>query len=325
MKRILVPLVLFVTTFYSLPLLAQQNWSSWVAELKQETVSQGVDPSLFDRLFANVQPSRQILQFDRSQPEGRLTFRKYRRTRGDPYKISLGQQNLQKHKDLLEEIGYKYKVDPCFIVALWGMESSYGNYLGDFPVIKSLATLAYGSSRSGFFRNELIYALHILNEGHVTPDKFKGEWAGASGQPQFLPSSWYKYAVDYTGNGRKDIWTNLPDTFASVANYLKQNGWSPEEPWAIQVKLPADFDEEWQGKERELLVSDWDDLGVRTAKGEALPYQNLSASVIIPDGGPNILAFNNFKVLLTYNNSIYYAGTVGHMADNICKRDNKIA
>lgn len=322
MKKIFISFALLLSFLFSPYVLAQQDWSSWVAELKNEIVKQGVDPDLFDQIFISMQPSRQVLRFDRTQPEGRLTFKKYRSTRGDPYKISIGKKELQRHKILFEQVGSDFNVDPCFIVALWGMESSYGRFLGDFPVIKSLATLAYASDRREFFRNELLYALHIVNDGHVALDKFKGEWAGASGQPQFLPSSWYKYAVDYSGNGRKDIWTNLPDTFASIANYLKQNGWQQGEPWAIQVKLPPDFDKELQGKtvDKDKLVQEWDAMGVRTVSGESLPYQDLSASIITPDGGPSFLTFNNFKVLLSYNNSTYYAGTVGYMADKICER-----
>src|SRR5204862_3055846 len=133
-------------------------------------------------------------------------------------RIRLGQSEFRKYHDLLTEVGNNFGVDPCFITSFWGMETSYGRYLGTFPVIKALATLAYDKRRSQTFRKELLLALHILQEGHVSPDKFVGEWAGASGQPQFLPSSWRKYAVDYDHDGRKNIWTSYPDAFASIAN-----------------------------------------------------------------------------------------------------------
>jgi membrane-bound lytic murein transglycosylase B len=165
-------------------------------------------------------------------------------------------------------------------------------------------------------------ALHILNDGHVTLAHFKGEWAGASGQPQFLPSSWRRYAVDYDGDGRKDIWESKPDVFASVANYMKQNGWQANEPWAIEVKLPSNFDMSLQGKTIVKPVSEWNAMGVRTLNNQALPYQQLTASIVQPVGGPVFLAFPNYKMILRYNNSIYYAGAIGYLADKICNRIN---
>lgn len=321
MKKIIVLVALLLALGFCKSLSAKPGWSNWLGELRQEVIAEGIDPNLFDKTFRNVQPDRQVLRYYRSQPEKRLTFLKYRNTRADKNRIAIGRREYKRHKELLTEVGQAYDVDPCFIVALWGLESSYGRFLGSFPVIKSLATLAYDSNRSDFFRRELIYALHIVNEGHIQPDKFKGEWAGASGQAQFLPSSWYKFAVDYTGNGRKDIWTSLPDTFASVANYLKQNGWQEGQPWSIIVKLPRDFDKNLAGKGKHKAVKEWQALGVRTLDGNApLSHQDLYASIITPDGGPAFLAYNNYDVLLSYNNSTYYAGTVGYLADQICRR-----
>ncbi|NKB46239.1 MAG: lytic murein transglycosylase [Legionellales bacterium] len=299
---------------------AKQSWQKWVNDLRVEAIEQGIDPGLFDEVFSGLTPNQQVLRFDRTQPEKRLTFTKYRNTRADSYRIQLGQKKYKKYRKLLEKVGKDFDVDPCFITSLWGLETSYGHYMGNFPVIKSLATLAYDSRRSQFFRQELLYALEILNDGHVTQDKFKGEWAGASGHPQFLPSSWHNFAVDYTGDGRRDIWTSHADAFASIANYLKQNGWQSGQPWAIQVKLPAKFDKRLEGKDKTKQVSEWDELGVRLMDGDHLPYQNLSAAIVVPHGGPAFLAFENFKVIMSYNNSIYYAGTVGYMADKICRR-----
>ena len=231
----------------------------------------------------------------------------------------MGRKAYQKNKQILEEVGQQYGVNPCFIVSFWGMETSYGTYMGNFPVIKALATLAYDSKRQNFFRKELFLALGILNGGHVSLADFKGEWAGASGQPQFLPSSWVKYAVDYDGDGRKDIWKSKPDVFASIANYMKKNGWKTGEPWAVQVNLPKQFDMKLEGKNNMKSVSEWSKLGVLTESGQPLPYQNLQASIIQPLGGPTFLAFPNYKMILRYNNSIYYAGAIGYMADTICQ------
>ncbi|KGP64023.1 lytic transglycosylase [Legionella norrlandica] len=299
---------------------ASQGWDQWVAGVREEALQQGIPPALFDEAFSGIhEPSRKIKSFLRSQPEHRLTFIKYRNTRVDNYRIAIGRKEYKKNQEVLEAVAQQYGVNPCFIVSFWGMETSYGSYMGNFPVINALATLAYDSNRKDFFRKELFLALHILKEGHVSLADFKGEWAGASGQPQFLPSSWVKYAVDYDGDGRKDIWKSKPDVFASIANYMKQNGWQVGEPWAIQVKLPAKFDMKLEGKNIVKPVSEWNALGVRTESGQPLPYQNLQASIVQPYGGPTFLAFPNYRMILRYNNSIYYAGAIGYLADKICQ------
>ncbi|MBA4696649.1 MAG: lytic murein transglycosylase [Legionella sp.] len=322
MKKYIVPfLYLGVLAAPTLSYAEPQNWRQWVAEVRQEALSQGIQSGLFDKAFAGIhEPSRQVKGLARSQPEKRLTYYTYLHSRADGYKITMGKKHFAKHKALLEEIGQRFGVDPCFITAFWGMESSYGSYMGTFPVIRSLATLAYDSNRRDFFRKELFLALHILQEGHVPLDRFKGEWAGASGQPQFLPSSWVRFAVDYDQDGRKDIWGSKPDVFASIANYMKQNGWQSTQPWAIHVKLPRNFDKNLMGKTIVKPVKEWDAMGVLTEGGDHLPYENLSASLVQPNGGPVFLAFPNYKMILRYNNSIYYAGAIGYMADKICNR-----
>lgn len=320
MKRQLI-LACLVSILPPLLFAASGNWNQWVAGVRQEALKQGISASLFDEAFADIhEPSKKIKGLSKSQPEHRLSYSKYLSTRVDPYRIAIGRREFKKNHVVLEDIGHRYGVDPCFIAAFWGMETSYGSYMGDFPVIKSLATLAYDSNRSDFFRKELFLALHILNDGHVSLANFKGEWAGASGQPQFLPSSWVKYAVDYDGDGRKDIWQSKPDTFASIANYMKQNGWQTGEPWAVYVKLPAQFDRALEGKTIIKPVSEWNALGVRTEKGQPLPNQQLQASIIQPVGGPVFLAYPNYKMILHYNNSVYYAGAIGYLADKICQR-----
>ena len=312
-------LVFFVSPLFSAE---QKNWNEWLRDIKQEARDHGIAPNLIESAFADIhEPSRQVKSLSRSQPEHRLTFTKYLNTRADKYRVAMGRKNYQKNKPLLDEVGQAFGVDPCFIVSFWGMETSYGTYMGDFPVIKSLVTLAYVSKRSEFFRKELFIALNILNEGHVSLKDFKGEWAGASGQPQFLPSSWVKYAVDYDKDGRKDIWESKADVFASIANYMKMNGWKTDEPWAIHVKLPTSFDKNLLGKTIVKPTSEWNTLGVRTESGQALPHQELEASLVQPNGGPVFLAYPNYKMILRYNNSIYYAGAIGYMADKICARN----
>jgi membrane-bound lytic murein transglycosylase B len=311
----------FLTIFSGVSHAVQQDWASWVAQVRKEALAQGISPATFDAAFADVhEPSRQVKGLSRSQPEHRITYSKYLHSRVDAYRVAIGKREYNKHKVDLEKIGQTYGVDPCFIVSFWGMESSYGSYMGNFPVIKSLATLAYDSKRQEFFRKELFLALHILNDGHVSLKDFKGEWAGASGQSQFLPSSWVKYAVDYDGDGHKDIWKSKLDVFASIANYMKINGWQAGEPWAILVKLPANFDHALEGKTIVKPVSEWNALGVRTESGAKLPDSQLQASIVQPNGGPVFLAYPNYKMILRYNNSIYYAGAIGYLADHICQR-----
>ena len=325
MKKWMLILTAFIGVLLSSIVFAvQQNWTSWVADVRKEALDQGISEAVFDAAFADIhEPSRQVKGLARSQPEHRLTYSKYLSSRVDKYRIDIGKREYKKNKVLLDEIANHYGVDPCFILSFWGMESSYGSYMGNFPVIKSLATLAFDSNRQDFFRKELFLGLHILNDGHVTMQRFKGEWAGASGQPQFLPSSWVKYAVDYDGDGRKDIWDSKADVFASIANYMKINGWQTGEPWAIYVKLPAKFDMKLEGKSTIKLVSEWNELVVRTTSGETLPHPDWKASLVQPNGGPVFLAYPNYKMILRYNNSIYYAGAIGYLADKICQRENQ--
>lgn len=316
-----IALFLFLTIFSLNAFANEQTWKQWLNEIEAQALAEGISQDLLNEAFAGIhEPSKQVKSLSKHQPEHRLTYYKYRNSRIDNYRIVVGKQKYQKNKELADEIAEYYGVDPCFIMSFWGMETSYGSYMGNFPVIKSLATLAYDSPRKDFFRKQLLIALRIVNDGHVTLDKFKGEWAGASGQPQFLPSSWKEFAVDYDQDGRKDIWDSKPDVFASIANYMKQNGWQTGEPWAILVKLPANFDRSLEGKKIIKPVSEWQSLGVRTEKGGDLPYQDLQASIIQPHEGPVFLAFPNYKMILKYNNSIYYAGSIGYLADKICGR-----
>jgi membrane-bound lytic murein transglycosylase B len=295
------------------------QWENWLKDLRQEAAAKEVKPQLFDRIFNTRTPSKRHIQLDRSQPETRLTFYKYRDTRGDQYRIKLGRQEYKRYEDILEEVGKQYGVNPCFIVALWGLESSYGRFMGSFDVIRSLATLAYDGRRSEFFRKELLLALKMVNDGHVALEDFKGEWAGGSGHPQFLPSSWNKHAVDYDLDGRKDIWKTHADVFASIANYLHQNGWQAGQPVMVTVTLPDDFDQNLLGYKQEKTVREWQQLGVRIKPHQGPVDTSLRVSIVQPYGGPILMAFNNFKVLLKWNYSSFYAGTVNYVAEQICQ------
>ncbi len=314
-------LVFFISPLFASSIPNQTaTFKKWVQELRKEALADGIKANTFDKIFAGMTPDQALLHFDRKQPERRITFAKYRQTRGDSYRILLGRRYYQKNKALLEQVGKVYGVSPCVITALWGIESSYGNFMGKFPVLRSLATLAYDTRRSEFFRNELMYALHIVNEGHVQLQDFKGEWAGGTGQPQFLPSSWHKHAVDFDKDGRKDIWGSKGDVFASIANYLVDYGWQTGQAWGVEVTLPPDFNKKLVNLAITKPVQQWYQLGVKLNPNQIKPDLKLQASIVFPLGGPAFMVFNNFKVLMQYNKSTYYAATVAYLADEICQK-----
>ena len=220
---------------------------------------------------------------------------------------------------MLDRVAADYGVQPRFIVALWGIESNYGSFTGEFPVIGALATLAYEGRRAAFFRKELLQALRIVDQGDVAPAQMMGSWAGAMGQSQFMPSSYLARAVDYDGDGRRDIWTTPPDVFASIANYLAKAGWNDRHTWGRQVQIADHVKADAAGLEVVRPLPEWQALGVRTSNGDALPMVALDASLLRmdDDDGPAYLVYNNFRVLMAWNRSTYFALTVGELADLI--------
>jgi len=303
------------------PSALSQSFASYVDEIKKEAINQGIRPSVLNQAFANVTaPSSKVSSLDSSQPEHRITYNSYLKSRADSYRIYLGKKEFKKNYPLLNNIQNTSGVNACIVTSIWGLESSYGRFKGSFPVIQSLTTLSYQGRRTEFFREQLLYALHMLNDNAVSLEDFKGEWAGASGHSQFIPSSWYQYAVDYNNDGKKDIWHNIPDALASIANYLKQNGWQENQPTLATVFIPYSIPENLMSLKVEKSVSQWEKLGVKLPYGSKIP-NNMTASIIKPDGGPDLMVFNNFKVLMSWNYSSYYAGTVTYMADQICKNN----
>ncbi len=207
-------------------------------------------------------------------------------------------------------------------MALWGIETNYGEHSGSFPVIQSLVTLAYDERRGPYFRRELFDALRVLDAGHIPLERMKGSWAGAMGQCQFMPSSFRRFAVDAEGNHRIDIWDSVPDVLASTANYLASAGWKDDQTWGRPVRLPKNFDFSLAGLDTRLPLSRWQALGVRRSNGRALPRRNLEASLIAPEGpeGPAYLVYDNFRVLLAWNRSKSFAVAVGTLADRVAGR-----
>jgi membrane-bound lytic murein transglycosylase B len=266
-----------------------------------------------------LEPIERVIELDRRQIEGRITYQEYRDRLLSKERIDRGRVLLEEHRPLLEQVAAEYGVQPRFIVALWGIETSYGTWTGSTPVIGALATLAYDGRRAAFFRSELLHALHILDEGHIKPEAMLGSWAGAMGQSQFMPSSFLRNAVDYDGDGRRDIWGTLPDVFASIANYLARAGWNDRRTWGREVGLPAELGDGIDGLEVRRPLPDWHALGVRRADGTPLPVVAVEASLLRTDDGrgPAYLVYDNFRVLMAWNRSTYFGLTVGQLADLI--------
>jgi membrane-bound lytic murein transglycosylase B len=296
-----------------------QDFATWLTALRAEALQRGVRPQTLDAALVDVTPIPRIIELDRKQPETTLTYTQYmQRVLSDKRKRQ-GRHNFRKYQTLLNNIGTAYGVPPAVIVSLWGMETYYGRLTGGYPVIAALATLAYDGRRSAFFRRELLNALRILDEGHITPQAMRGSWAGAMGQNQFMPSSFLSRAVDYDGDGRRDIWTTLGDIFASTANYLSRAGWKQDEPWGQRVTLPDDFHTDLEGLDTTKTLSAWRALGIRQADGSALPSGQRQASLLLPEGsqGAAFLVYDNFRTILKWNRSHYFAFAVGQLADHV--------
>src|SRR3989441_9795661 len=256
----------------------QRDFATWLQELRTEAVALGIRPQTLDTALTGLRPLMRVLELDRKQPEDTLSYAQYLERTLPAARVQKGLRLLNEHRALLQDIGAEYDVPPGIIVALWGMETDFGRATGNFSVLASLATLAYDGRRSAFFRRELLEALKIVDAGHVRPEAMTGSWAGAMGQNQFMPSSFMQYAVDYDGDGRRDIWTTVADVFASTANYLASSGWRRGEPWGQRVVLPADFDVAAHGAQLSKTLADWQALGGRRADGVAFPPGLESAS-----------------------------------------------
>ena len=212
-----------------------------------------------------------------------------------------------------------YQVQRRFLLALWGIESDFGRFTGGFSVVNSLSTLAYDGRRGAYFRSELIDALKILNSGEINNSQMVGSWAGAMGQCQFMPSSYHRFAQDYNNDGKRDIWNSLPDTFASMANYLRNSGWKYDQTWGREVILPKTFDVALTGLEHTKSIPEWQQMGVRRVDGADLPGRELLAAIILPDGAGTraYMVYDNFRNIMKWNRSTYFALAVGILSDHL--------
>ncbi|CAH0526673.1 lytic murein transglycosylase [Vibrio hippocampi] len=299
------------------------TFDDYVNGLKQEAREQGISESILSEAFQGVEFKPRAVTADRNQPEKKLTLDEYIPRAVPDWKVKQAKQLYQQHYSDLKRIGDEYGVQPRFIVALWGVESNFGKFTGNYRVIDALSTLAYEGRREAFFRKEALAALNILQQGHISPDKMKGSWAGAMGQCQFMPSSFLTFAADGNGDGKKDIWNTKADVFASTANYLSGSGWDENYTWGRQVKVPAGISPELQGREasKGKFLAEWSKLGITRYDGRALPTldEDIKAWLIMPDddNGRSYLVYNNYNVLMRWNRSYYFALAVSHLADRI--------
>jgi lytic murein transglycosylase len=278
----------------------------------------GVSRPVFDRAFAGMTPDDSVLAKTKRQSEFVKPIGDYLATAVSRNRIEKGQAKTTEWSDVLARIEATYGVDRYIVLGVWGMETNFGGFTGDRSVIRSLATLAQARYRGDYFRRELLKALQILQAGHVAPQDFTGSWAGAMGQTQFMPTSFHQYAVDYDGDGKRDIWTNIPDALASTANYLARHGWVRGWTWGYEVTLPAGFDSAHLTSGAAHSFAHWHGQGIARTDGEAMPTGG-EASLLAPAGtsGPVFLVTKNFKTIKSYNNSTAYALGVALLSDRI--------
>ncbi|MDC5706841.1 lytic murein transglycosylase [Vibrio europaeus] len=297
------------------------SFEQYVEGLKQEARTNGISEQIINQAFDNVTHKPRAVKADKNQPEKKLTLDEYIPRAVPDWKVKQAKALYKEHYAELSRIGEEYGVQPRFIVALWGVESNFGKFTGNYPVIDALSTLAYDGRREAFFRKETMAALQILQEGHISVSNFKGSWAGAMGQCQFMPSSFLSYAADGSGDGKKDIWNTEADVFASAANYLSQSGWNDKFTWGRQVKLPQGFDMDLEGRVegKEKTLAEWNQLGITRYDGSSLPQVDVDAWLTAPDNanGRVYLVYNNYNVLMKWNRSYYFALAVSHLADRI--------
>ncbi|MBM4440017.1 MAG: lytic murein transglycosylase [Candidatus Rokubacteria bacterium] len=333
MRALLAVAVAIAVAVLVTPAAAQQpRFDDWLDALLAEARSRGYSDELLQQTLAGLTPLERVLAADRTQAESVLTFEEYVRRRITPDIVRRGRELAYEHAELLQRVHEAYGVPPPVILSIWANESRFGRWSGDVPVFQSLATLAWNPRRARFFRGELFDALAMVKAGHIDAASMLGSWAGAMGQPQFMPSSYLAYAVDFDGDGRRDIWASHADTFASIANYLKRHGWRGGERWGREVELTADADTRatrsvkprrdgcraMRDMRGPATLATWQKLGVRLPGGDDLPNAPArDEAALIRAGRRRFLVHDNYDAILRYNCAQHYALTVAILADRI--------
>lgn len=317
MFRIRILMLAMICAFGAQSLAAQEaspGFNAFLSALWPDAQKRGVSRATFDSAIRGIVPDSEVLRLTKSQPEYNRPIGDYLKNRLTANLLAGGKKNAERWEKTLKAVEAKYGVDKEIIVAIWGLETGYGSFSGGKDVIRSLATLGHARYRDEFFRNELLAALEILEQEHITREKMKGSWAGAMGQAQFIPSSFLKYAVDFSGDGRRDIWSNVPDVLGSIGNYLRKHGWEPGLPWGYEVTIPREFDYRNSRK----TFAEWTALGVRRADGGKFPAQG-SAILFFPSSasGPGFVVTGNYEAIKRYNLSDAYSLTVAGTANRL--------
>jgi membrane-bound lytic murein transglycosylase B len=308
-----VPAILSATAFATPP----ESFASFLTGVRAEARRTGIMPATLEQAFAGVSPNQKVLERDRHQPEFTMTWARYRALVISDKRIADGRQAIAANLPLFQKVEQRYGVNVGVIAGIWGLESSFGTGTGDYRVVEALATLAWDGRRASFFREELMAALRILDHGDVMPGAMTGSYAGAMGQPQFMPSSYLRYAVDFEGHGRRDIWTSKPDVLASIANYLARSGWRDGGAWGQPVIVPSGTDA--LGRDSKRPLSEWIRAGVRPVSGRWVARTDAQAGLVAPDGaaGETFVVFDNFAAIRRYNPSDFYAIAVGLIGDQV--------
>jgi peptidoglycan lytic transglycosylase B len=295
------------------------HFADCISRLYTEAREHGISEATIAQVLSKAKFMPRIIELDRRQPEFTQTFADYFNARVSEDRVRRGKTLLTKYHRLLDRIRQETGVSPQYLVAFWGLETNYGSYLGNTSVPSALATLACDQRRKIFFTSELLNALRIIDTEDISADHMVGSWAGAMGHMQFMPSTYLRYARDGDGDGRRDLWDSIPDALISAGFFLQQLGWSPEQHWGQEVKLPAAFNYALAGRNQSKSLTEWAALGVTAASGTSLPSTNQQASLLVPAGhkGPAFLVYENFNIILDWNRSEFYALTVGHLADRI--------
>jgi membrane-bound lytic murein transglycosylase B len=298
---------------------AAANFGVCIESLWPDAARRGISRGNFDQHTAGLTPDLRIMDLMDSQPEFTKAFWDYLDILVTEARIQKGREILARYKDIFDTVEAQTGVDRYAVAAIWGVESNYGTAIGERPVVRSTATLACIGRRQNYFREEFLSTLEILHHGHVTPDQLKGSWAGAFGPTQFMPTAFKRYAVDFDGDGRRDVVGSMPDVIASTANNLKKDGWIAGETWGYEVVVPEEFNYLQADRSKQHPISHWEKLGLKRPDGKPFPRPNDRAYLLVPAGarGPGFLMLHNFRVIMKYNPAEAYAMAIGHLADRV--------
>ena len=294
------------------------NFDQFLDGVRADARRAGISPNTVNRAFAGLRVNARVLELDRFQPEGPgMTWEEYRERQVSPTRVENGRRAFAENRRLLDAIGERFRVSPRAVAAIWGVETNYGTNTGGFGVVEALATLAWDGRRSAYFRSELLAALRVLDGGHIPPERMRGSWAGAMGQPQFMPSNFERLAVDFDGDGRRDIWDSRADALGSIAHYLSRHGWRDGEPWGLEVRAPGPVGGYDTDAKRPLR--DWARLGFRRADGGPMPDGEVEMGLVQPNrsAGQVFLGGHNLRVIRRYNPPVNYGLAVGLLSDRV--------